>query len=228
MKAYPARTHAVLSLIVAGAALVTVATQPATRVAAGIKTYPAGLNLNAVPSGAELAEAAPLAPTGSYDPNRVADKFAQFQQAKALPLAQPGGTWQDVGPLGLDNPDGYSTSAEQFLRVAGMGSALAADTTDPTGNTVHPGNLGGLWKSTDGGDHWANLSDGTLTSAGVGAIALDPSRPRDIYAGTGISYLTISGDTYGTGFYVSHDGGRTFNRPSPNVSGWAGTVISVT
>ena len=221
------RTTAVVGCLVAGAALISIAPRAAGAIP-GVVTYPAGLNLHAVPGGGEeLAQAAPLAPTGSYDPDRVADKYAQFQEAKALPLANST-PWKDVGPLGVDEPPANSANDEQFLRVAGMGSALAADTNDPSGNTVYMGDMGGLWKSTDGGDHWKNLSDGTITSAGVGAIALDPSRPNDIYVGTGIAYLTLSGDTYGTGFYVSHDGGHTFNRPNPNVSGWAVTVIRVT
>ncbi|HXA29369.1 MAG TPA: hypothetical protein VN193_11565 [Candidatus Angelobacter sp.] len=223
-----ARAMAVVALLVAGTAAVAAAAQPAGRAPVGVHTYPAGLSLNAVPGGAELAEAAPLAPGGGYDPNRVADKYSQFQQAAALPLAEANRSWRDVGPKGVDSPTGYSASTEQFGRIAGMGAALAADSNDPSGNTVYLGNMGGLWKSTDGGDNWTNLSDGKLTSAGVGAIALDPSRPDDIYVGTGITYLTLSGDTYGTGFYVSHDGGRTFSRPSPNVEGWAVTRIAVT
>ena len=222
------RRFTVVAVATAAVTASAVAYQAAGRVPEGVHTYPAGLSLDVRPGGEELAQAASLAPTGTYDPDRVGDKYAEFQQAAALPLADAGRTWQDVGPTGVDDPTGYSASSEQFLRNAGMGAALAADTTDPTGNTVYLGNMGGLWKSTDGGDHWSNLSDGRLTSAGVGAIALDPSRPGDLYVGTGISYLTISGDTYGTGFYVSHDGGRTFSRPSPNVEGWAVTVIRVT
>ena len=192
---------------------------------ASVKTYPAGLHLDALP---EAARPAALAATSSYDPNRTADKYAEFQRAAALPLSSPGLSWKDVGPRGLDNPPGYFTSTEQFERVAGMASALAADPNDASGRTLYMGNMGGLWKSTDGGTTWANLSDGKIASAGVGAIALDPSRPGDLYVGTGIAYLTLSGDTYGTGFYVSHDGGATFSRPSPNVSGWAVDVIRVT
>jgi hypothetical protein len=189
------------------------------------KTIPAGYRLRAVP---EAPQRAALAPTSAFDPNRASDKFAQFQQAAALPLANGNLHWQDVGPKGVDNPPGYSGSTEQFMKVAGMGAALASDTNDRTGNTVYFGNMGGLWKSTDAGANWRNLSDGKIASAGVGAIGLDPARPNDIYVGTGITYLTLSGDTYGTGFYVSHDGGATFSRPSPNVSGWAVTVIKVT
>src|SRR5487761_2667997 len=31
---------------------------------------------------------------------------------------------------------------------------------------------GGLWKTTDGGDHWAPVTDGQITSASVGAVAV--------------------------------------------------------
>ncbi|MDQ6748499.1 MAG: hypothetical protein M3010_10410, partial [Candidatus Dormibacteraeota bacterium] len=148
----------------------------------------------------EAPQFAPLAASGSYDPDRTADKYAQFQQAAALPVSDAT-RWQDVGPVGVDNPPGYIGSAEQFDRVAGMASALAVDPADASGNTVFLGNMGGLWKSTDGGAHWTNLSDGKIPSAAVGAIALDPAHPGDIYVGTGITYLTISGDAYGTGFY---------------------------
>jgi hypothetical protein len=191
--------------------------------AAGLagRTFPAGLSLRALP---ERPLRAPLAPTSSYDPDRTADKFAEFSQAAALPEAS-GRTWQDVGPHGVDNPPGYAGSAEQFQKIAGMVSALVVDSTDPTGNTVYMGNMGGLWRSTDAGDHWQNISDGKIPSAAVGAIALDPAHPGDIYVGTGITYLTLSGDAFGTGFYVSHDYGDTFTRPSPNVSGWAVSVI---
>ena len=215
---------AAITLLALGAAAAAV--QPgASRPVGVVHTYPAGLNLHALPEAVPMPA---LASTAGYDPDRVADKDAQFRAAAALPLAFADHPWRDVGPLGVDNPPGYSTSGEQFERVAGMGAALAADSNDPTGNTVYLGNMGGLWKSTDGGDHWTNLSDGKLDSAGTGAIALDPSRPGDLYVGTGISYMTISGDTYGTGFYVSHDGGKSFKRPSPNVEGWAVTVIRVT
>lgn len=187
-------------------------------------TYPAGFNPNVQP---EAPLRSPLLPGSSYDPNRVDEKYAEFQQAAALPEANGNLAWKDVGPTGVENPTGYPTSTEQFLRVGGMGTAIAADTNDPSGNTVYFGDFGGVWKSTNGGTSWTNLSDDRLTSVGIGAIALDPANPGDIFVGTGVAYMTISGDTYGTGFYVSHNGGQTFSRPSPNVSGWAVTSIRV-
>ena len=68
---------------------------------------------------------------------------------------------------------------------------------------------GGVWKTTDGGTYWDNVSDGYFNTASVGAIAVAPSDPNVIYAGMGES--TIRGDvTYGDGVYRSTDGGQTW------------------
>ena len=68
---------------------------------------------------------------------------------------------------------------------------------------------GGVWKTTDGGTYWENISDGFLNSSAVGAIAVAESDPNVIYVGMGES--TIRGDvSYGDGVYKSTDGGKTW------------------
>ena len=44
---------------------------------------------------------------------------------------------------------------------------------------------GGVWKTTDGGQYWENISDGFFKRASVGAIAVAPSDPNVIYVGMG-------------------------------------------
>ena len=44
---------------------------------------------------------------------------------------------------------------------------------------------GGVWKSTDGGNYWENISDKFFNTASVGAIAVSESDPNVIYVGTG-------------------------------------------
>lgn len=70
---------------------------------------------------------------------------------------------------------------------------------------------GGVWKTTDNGISWKNISDGKLggSSASIGALAVAPSKPSVIYAGTGeddIRNDMIPGD----GLYKSTDGGKTW------------------
>lgn len=68
---------------------------------------------------------------------------------------------------------------------------------------------GGVWKTTDGGILWENVSDGYFQRASVGAIAVSPSDPNVIYVGMGES--TIRGNvSHGDGVYRSTDGGKTW------------------
>ena len=70
---------------------------------------------------------------------------------------------------------------------------------------------GGVWRTRDYGHNWQNISDKYFKSGSVGAIALAPSNPRIIYAGTGdpaIRNTFLTGD----GMYKSTDAGKTWSR----------------
>ncbi|MDE2178250.1 MAG: hypothetical protein KGJ50_08075, partial [Xanthomonadaceae bacterium] len=70
---------------------------------------------------------------------------------------------------------------------------------------------GGVWTSDDDGITWHNLTDGKFPSASdsIGAIAVAPSNPKVIYAGTGES--DIRGDMItGDGVFRSDDAGKTW------------------
>src|SRR5438309_4809838 len=68
---------------------------------------------------------------------------------------------------------------------------------------------GGVWKTTDGGLVWENVSDGFFKRASVGAIAVSNSDPNVVYVGMGET--TIRGNvSHGDGVYKSTDGGRTW------------------
>ena len=68
---------------------------------------------------------------------------------------------------------------------------------------------GGVWKTTDRGTYWENVSDGYFTTAAVGAIAVSDSDPNVVYAGTGESCIRID-VSHGDGVYRSRDGGQTW------------------
>ena len=68
---------------------------------------------------------------------------------------------------------------------------------------------GGVWKTSDAGTYWENISDGYFKRAAVGAIAIADSDPNVVYAGTGEA--CIRGNvSHGDGVYGSTDGGRSW------------------
>ncbi len=86
--------------------------------------------------------------------------------------------------------------------------AVAADPVRPS--VFYFGAVaGGVWKSDDAGQYWENVTDGFLTTASIGALAVAPSDGNVIYAGTGESTIRID-VTHGDGVYKSTDAGVTW------------------
>ncbi|MBO0706974.1 MAG: glycosyl hydrolase [Candidatus Dormibacteraeota bacterium] len=83
------------------------------------------------------------------------------------------------------------------------------------GDPVNPGVFyfggcgGGVWKTTDGGAYWRNVSDGFFHTASVGALAVAASDPNAVYAGMGEACVR-NDVSYGDGVYRSPDAGRTW------------------
>jgi photosystem II stability/assembly factor-like uncharacterized protein len=98
-------------------------------------------------------------------------------------------------------------------RLAGpvRGGRAVAVAGDPVQRDVFyfGGVDGGVWKTTNGGQSWANISDGTSTIASVGAIAIAPSDPAVIWVGTGESDWRED-LTHGDGVWRSTDGGESW------------------
>jgi photosystem II stability/assembly factor-like uncharacterized protein len=69
---------------------------------------------------------------------------------------------------------------------------------------------GGVWKTTDAGHTWNNVSDGFFAVASMGAIEVAPSDSNMVYAGTGSSKIR-SNVSIGRGVYKSTDAGRSWS-----------------
>lgn len=68
---------------------------------------------------------------------------------------------------------------------------------------------GGVWKTTDGGTYWTNVSDGFFKTSAVGAIAVASSNPQIVYAGMGECCIRCD-VSHGDGVYRTTDGGLTW------------------
>ncbi|MFQ5569044.1 MAG: WD40/YVTN/BNR-like repeat-containing protein [Rhodothermales bacterium] len=69
---------------------------------------------------------------------------------------------------------------------------------------------GGVWKTTDGGQSWNNISDGYFGGS-IGAIAVSDWDPNVIYVGGG--EVTVRGNvSHGYGMWKSVDAGKTWTQ----------------
>jgi photosystem II stability/assembly factor-like uncharacterized protein len=113
-------------------------------------------------------------------------------------------------------PPPVNASADPLLRgfefrsigpatMMGRVDDIAGAEKDPM--TVYLGfATGGLWKSTDGGNHWKAMFDEHANNS-IGAIAIAPSDPNIVYVGTGEANNRQS-SSIGDGMWGTTDGGQ--------------------
>jgi photosystem II stability/assembly factor-like uncharacterized protein len=101
--------------------------------------------------------------------------------------------WRSIGPY-----------------IGGRVVAIAGVPSEP--DLFYMGGVqGGIWRSTNYGLSWENISDGKIPGIAdsIGAIAVAPSNPKIIYAGSGESDIRGDFDT-GDGIYRTADAGKTW------------------
>jgi photosystem II stability/assembly factor-like uncharacterized protein len=83
---------------------------------------------------------------------------------------------------------------------------------------------GGVWKSTDGGNDWTPIFDKQPVAA-IGALAVTPSDPSTVWAGTGEAWVIRESDVMGNGIYKSTDAGKTWIHMGLAESGRIGRIV---
>jgi photosystem II stability/assembly factor-like uncharacterized protein len=108
-------------------------------------------------------------------------------------------------------------------RVGNRIAAVAGIAGDPT--VYYAGAAsGGIWKSVDGGNRWNPIFDKQHVAA-IGALAVAPSDPAIVWAGTGEAWVIRDSDVMGDGIYKSTDAGKTWNHMGLPESGRIGRII---
>ena len=135
------------------------------------------------------------------------------REARALKTApEPGAPkapldWTEVGPKPIATR-GSARVGNGFgsMPLSGRVSAIASDPSNA--DVVYIGGAaGGLWKSTDGGANWTPKFPTNQGSFAIGALAVDPSNPQNVWVGTGEPNNIVSDTYYGMGIYRSPNGG---------------------
>jgi uncharacterized repeat protein (TIGR01451 family) len=157
-------------------------------------------------------------PGARMNAQRYSQLMFQQELAAGIQAATTATAWSLIGPKPTAYPPDWGIL---FSPTSGRVSAMAADTTDTTGNTVYLGGAeGGIWKTTNGGTSWTPLTD-AQSSLATGAIAIDPNNHLNVYVGTGEENFSL--DSYfGGGLLMSPDGGTTWKQLGASTFGGPG------
>ena len=141
-------------------------------------------------------------------------RFTRFPLAVGLAFSTLAAAAPAPRPAKLAAP-ALDKALFQALEWRSIGPYRGGRVTAVSGVTSEPSTFyfgatgGGIWKTTDAGARWTNLSDGQLGTGSVGALAVAESDPNVIYAGMGEA--CIRGNlSHGDGVYKSTDAGKTW------------------
>ena len=158
--------------------------------------------------------------------NRVAAAALFVGSITVITFGVPNLAAQATGDAkAVDAPPPYAG-----LEYRMVGPSRGGRVTAVAGHAAQPGTFymgatgGGVWKTTDYGHTWHNISDGYLQTGSIGAIRVADSDPDVVYVGTGSDGIR-SNVIAGRGVYKSTDGGRTWSFVGLRTAGQIGAVV---
>ena len=128
-------------------------------------------------------------------------------------LGAPALAGAQSGPPVVADAAPASTFSQLKWRMVGPargGRVTTVTGVDQEPHTFYFGSTGGgIWKTTDAGANWQNVSDGQITVGSMGDIDVANSDPNVIYAGTGSDGYR-SNVSIGKGVWKSSDAGESW------------------
>ncbi|HET7457147.1 MAG TPA: hypothetical protein VFJ74_05810, partial [Gemmatimonadaceae bacterium] len=113
----------------------------------------------------------------------------------------------------------------QMMGPASGGRVSAIVGVPGDARTWYIGNAsGGVWKSNDSGVTFRPVFDKQPVQA-IGALAVAPSRPTTVWAGTGEAWAIRDADVMGDGVYKSNDSGATWTNVGLRETGRIGRIV---
>jgi hypothetical protein len=176
------------------------------------------------PQGAVWTSLGPLSTTegGASGSGSFSGRVAALAISPTCALNGPCRLWVGTAGGGVWRSDDAMHPEDVGWRWIGDGlgtnniGSLLVDPNDETGSTIYvgtgetnsPQNSGagtGLYRSTDGGDHWTRVATTIVdpsvspsaidftSTRGIGSIAIEPGNPQVIYVGTTTAMLGMTG-----------------------------------
>lgn len=142
---------------------------------------------------------------GNFPPASLAlTEMARYKaehEGDTKSLSSGAGNWTSMGP---------TTSTGGYVGIGRINCIVFHPTQ---ANTIFVGTAGGgLWRSTNNGANWTNMTD-FLQVLGVSGLAINPNNPNEMYLATGDGN---GSDSYSVGVLKSTDGGVTWNTTGLN------------
>lgn len=129
-----------------------------------------------------------------------------------------------IGLYAQNLDDQFGSQRFRFIGPEGNRAiAIVGEPGNPMVNYIGA-TSGGLWKTEDGGLNWRPIFDSQDISS-IGSVALAPTDPKQVWVGTGETFVIRPAHAMGNGIYFSPDAGKTWEHKGLEKTGRIGRVI---